>query len=294
MQNILSFDKLSEEETKNLEEVDLKVFYIEDLVEFGKENKVKLLKPSPESWFTICYTSGTTGDPKGVISTHQNYAATIGGLYKIGVDIKESDSHYSYLPLAHVFERGAHWALMAVGGKIGYYQGDVTKIKDDCTELKPTIFCSVPRLLNRFYDLMQDGISKISGFKKTLVDRGIRIKLDSLNKNGSVKDTLYDTLVFKNFRQTLGGKVRIMITGSAPIEKDILSFLKIAFSCKVFEAYGQTETTGGLSCTNPKDGSAGHVGGAFSHNELKLVDVPEMDYTSLDVIDGVKQPRGEI
>jgi long-chain acyl-CoA synthetase len=285
---------LSEVEVKKLEEADFKVYNINDLFEHGKENKVKLNKPSAEDWFTICYTSGTTGDPKGVISTHQNYAATLGGLYKVGVDIKESDTHYSYLPLAHVFERGAHWAIIAVGGKIGYYQGDVTKIKDDCSELKPTIFCSVPRLLNRFYDLMQDGITKVTGFKKTLIDRGVRIKLDNLNKNGSVKDTLYDTLVFKKFRQTLGGRVRIMITGSAPIEKDVLSFLKIAFSCKVFEAYGQTETTGGLTCTNPKDGSAGHVGGVFSHNELKLVDVPEMDYTSKDMIDGVNQPRGEI
>lgn len=215
-------------------------------------------------------------------------------MLKTGFDTKEGDVHYSYLPLAHVFERAAHWALMATGGKIGYYVGDVTKIKEDCAALKPTVFCSVPRLLNRFYDLMQEGISKLTGFKKKLLNRGIKIKMNNLLKNGSVKDSIYDALVFSKFKKVLGGKVRIIVTGSAPIGGDVLSFLKIAFSCRVFEAYGQTETTAGLSITNHKDGTSGHVGGVFPHNEIKLVDVPEMDYTSLDIIDGEKQPRGEI
>lgn len=172
---------------------------------------------------------------------------------------------------------------MGMGGKIGYYQGDIGKIKEDLAELKPTIFCSVPRLLNRFYDLMQDGIKDLTGFKKGLVGRGIKAKLTSLEKNGDVKSGFYDMLVFKKFRNVLGGNVRIIVTGSAPISKEVLAFLKIAFSCKVFEAYGSTETTAGFTITNPKDGSSGHVGGPMPHNELKLVDVPEMDYTSEDV-----------
>jgi len=65
------------------------------------------------------------------MATHQNYAATIGGLYITGFDINAKDSHYSYLPLAHVFERAAHWAVLSCGGKIGYFVGDVSKIKED-------------------------------------------------------------------------------------------------------------------------------------------------------------------
>lgn len=130
--------------------------------------------------------------------------------------------------------------------------------------------------------------------EKKFLNRGIQVKINNLSKNGGVKDVIYDTLVFKNFKKVLGGKVRIILTGSAPISNEVLSFFKIAFSCRVFEAYGQTETTGGFTITNSKDGSSGHVGGVFPHNEMKLLDVPEMDYTSEDTIDGVKQPRGEI
>mmetsp|Transcript_5188 Transcript_5188/g.4961 ORF Transcript_5188/g.4961 Transcript_5188/m.4961 type:complete len:142 (+) Transcript_5188:883-1308(+) len=141
---------------------------------------------------------------------------------------------------------------------------------------------------------MQDGINKLTGFKRKLLNRGVKIKMNNLMKNGSVKDSIYDALVFNKFKKILGSKVRIIITGSAPIGGEVLSFLKIAFSCRVFEAYGQTETTAGLTITNYKDGTSGHVGGVFPHNEIKLVDVPEMDYTSQDIIEGEKQPRGEI
>jgi len=88
---------------------------------------------------------------------------------------------------------------------------------------------------------MQDGIKDLTGFKKGLVGRGIQSKLNSLEKKGDVKSGFYDMLVFKKFRNVLGGKVRIIITGSAPISKEFLSFLKIAFSCNVFEAYVSTE-----------------------------------------------------
>jgi long-chain acyl-CoA synthetase len=105
---------------------------------------------------------------------------------------------------------------------------------------------------------------------------------------------VYDRFVFNKFREILGGRVRVMITASAPISKDTMKFLKIAFSCKIFEAYGQTETNGASFATDPDDKDVGHVGGPTPHNEFKLVDVPEMDYHANDVIDDVPTPRGEI
>ncbi len=131
IQNIILMDRVSADEEQKLTDAGFNVFGFFRLIEDGEKNRVKLKKPSKDSVFTICYTSGTTGDPKGVISSQQNYCAVLGGLLKTGFDINESDTHYSYLPLAHVFERAAHWASLAAGGKIGYYVGDVTKIKED-------------------------------------------------------------------------------------------------------------------------------------------------------------------
>lgn len=280
--------------TSMLQEVGLQAFNILNLAEEGEKIDVELENPEPDDIFTICYTSGTTGNPKGVLSTHRNICATLGGCERLEVICNEDDVHYSYLPLAHVFERMVHLCFATGGGRIGYYQGDITKIKDDLAVLRPTYFASVPRLLNRFYDLMQAGIRQQAGLKKTLIDWAISTKTSRLEGSGNFNHWLYDKLVFKKFRDILGGRVRLMITGSAPISVETMKFLKIAFSCKIYEAYGQTETTGASFATDPYDKDVGHVGGPAPHNEFKLVDVPEMNYHATDEIDGVNQPRGEI
>ena len=92
----------------------------------------------------------------------------------------------------------------------------------------------------------------------------------------------------------LGGRVRKCVTASAPISKDILDFMKIAFCCPVIEAYGQTELGGASNWTDIRDASTGHVGGVLPSFYMKLQDVPEMDYRSTDIIEGVPYPRGEI
>lgn len=292
--HIISFDDITNDQIELCKGVDISILSQLKLAEEGETLDVTLEDPTPDDIFTICYTSGTTGNPKGVLTTHRNICATLGGCEIIGVICKEDDVHYSYLPLAHIFERMVHIVFITGGGRIGYYQGDITKIKDDLAVLRPTYFASVPRLLNRFYDLMQAGIKQQSGFKKTLIDWAIDSKTSKLDSSGSFNHFVYDKIVFQKFRDTLGGRVRTIITGSAPISRETMKFLKIAFSCEIYEAYGQTETTGASFATDPYDKDVGHVGGPAPHNEFKLVDVPEMDYHSTDEVDGVPQPRGEI
>jgi long-chain acyl-CoA synthetase len=292
---VISFDEVNDTQIEECKECGLELLHFYNLVEAGEGQDVELEDPTADDIFTICYTSGTTGNPKGVLSTHRNFVCTLGGANMIGVVAKEDDIHYSYLPLAHVFERMMHLCFALGGGRIGYYQGDISKIKDDLATLRPTYFASVPRLLNRFYDLMQAGINDLQGFKKTMADWAIGSKMNSLDTSGDNTSMLWDGLVFKKFRDILGGRVRMIITGSAPISKETMKFLKIAFSCKIYEAYGQTETTGASFATNPDDPEIGHVGGPTPHNEFKLVDVPDMDYLSTDTDeDGNSMPRGEI
>ncbi len=169
------------------------------------------------------------------------------------------------------------------------------KLKDDLAVLKPTIFASVPRLFTRFYDVMQSKINELTGMQRRLTEWGIQKKLYNLENYARYHHTFYDNLIFYKFREFLGGRVRHMITGSAPISKEILNFLKIAFCCPINEGYGQTECAACASITWTSDPTNGHVGAPYPSCEFKLVDVPEMNYTSDDVdAEGNPLPRGEI
>ena len=131
--------------------------------------------------------------------------------------------------------------------------------------------------------------------KKKMANWAIKKKLNKLKNKGNPKHSLCDKLVFNKFKAAIGGNVRFMLTGSAPISKDVINFLKIAFCCPFYEGYGQTETAGGSCLTFSEDGESGHVGGVLPQHELKLVDVPEMDYRSTDKDEnGNPFPRGEI
>jgi long-chain acyl-CoA synthetase len=101
--------------------------------------------------------------------------------------------------------------------------------------------------------------------------------------------------VFDKFRAVMGGRVRFMVTGSAPISKDVLNFLKIAFCCSINEGYGQTESAAPASMTWTNDPECGHIGGPYPSCDFKLVDIPDMNYTSEDKDEeGNSMPRGEI
>ncbi len=255
----------------------------------GRSRPLPHVPPKSSDVCTICYTSGTTGVPKGAILTHGNFAAGAAGAASAGVDLVASDVHISYLPLAHVFERLVQVALIRRGGSIGFYQGDVTKLVEDLSVLRPTLFPSVPRLWNRIYDKVMAGVQEAGGLKATLFNWALSSKRGYLPA-GHVTHTLWDNLVFANVRKLFGGRVRLMITGSAPIASDVKDFLQIAFCARVLEGYGLTETVGAATITNSADFTNGHVGAPIACTELKLVDLPEMKYTAADK----PAPRGEV
>lgn len=176
------------------------------------------------------------------------------------------------------------------GFKIGYYQGDPLKLTDDCAALKPTWFPSVPRLLNKVYQSVDTTIKDTQGCKGWLANWALKSKLSTVEKSGEFKSCCFDGLVFNKVSQKLGGKVKYILTASAPIEGKVLNFLKVAFCCTVFEAYGLTETSGGASFSQLDDPVIGHVGGPTKAVKWRLKDVEEMNYRSTDK----PYPRGEL
>ena len=128
------------------------------------------------SIFTLSYTSGTTGTPKGAMISNQNMiSAMVNCLY--GIEITMNDVVINYLPLAHIFGRIVYFLLLQNGGSIGNFGGDVKLLINDVNLLKPTIFPAVPRVLNRLYDTIIAAVGKTSGLKKYLFNRGINSKI---------------------------------------------------------------------------------------------------------------------
>jgi long-chain acyl-CoA synthetase len=120
------------------------------------------------------------------------------------------------------------------GLKCGFYSGDLTRlVTKDIPALKPTFFASVPRLYNGIYSKIKDKISKLEGFKAKLVNYAIAKKLRKLEETGDVKNWLLDKLVFAKMSEALGGRVRVMLTASAPISSEVMNFLRIAFSSEM-------------------------------------------------------------
>jgi len=114
-------------------------------------------------------------------------------------------------------------------------------------------------------------------------------KMENLRRNAVYTHGCWDAIIFKKIKNLLGGNVRIMVTGSAPMNADVLDFLKCAFCCPIREGYGLTETSAGICMTASDDPTSGHVGGVFPCGKMKLRDIPDMNYLSTD-----NPPRGEV
>ncbi|XP_021817428.1 long chain acyl-CoA synthetase 7, peroxisomal isoform X4 [Prunus avium] len=258
------------------------------LISQGRSNLQPFCPPKPEDVATICYTSGTTGTPKGVVLTHGNFIANAAGFCH-AVTFYPSDIYISYLPLAHIYERTNQIISVYYGVAIGFYQGDNLKLMDDLVALRPTLFCSVPRLYNRIYAGIANSVKTSGTLRERLFQTAYSSKKQSI-MSGSNGSPIWDRLVFNKIKEKLGGRVRFMGSGASPLSPDVMDFLRVCFGCQVIEGYGMTETSCAMSMMDEGDNLSGHVGSPNPACEIKLVDVPEMNYTSEDQ----PHPRGEI
>ncbi|KAH7929786.1 long-chain-fatty-acid-CoA ligase [Leucogyrophana mollusca] len=290
---IVSFDPLAPQTRAALaawgETVDVQVKELGEIETFGEAHLAELIPVTADKIASLCYTSGTTSNPKGAILTHGNLAmSAYSNMY--GIEYPPNSCLLSYLPLAHIYERVVELTTIAVGGCIGFFTADPLRLLEDAQYLKPHFFPSVPRVLNRVYQSAMTA-GNVPGLKGALFRTAVQTKLDQLHKTGVNTHALWDALVFRKVRAVLGGNLLLVSTGSAPISAEVIDFLKIAFFCEVTEGYGMTENCGTCTHTFKGDPSCGGtIGPPQPVNELKLVDVPSMNYMT----DDKPNPRGEL
>ncbi|XP_012881385.1 PREDICTED: long-chain-fatty-acid--CoA ligase 1 isoform X1 [Dipodomys ordii] len=257
----------------------VEIISMKAMEDLGRANKRKPKPPTPEDLAIICFTSGTTGNPKGALITHRNVVSDCSAFVKAtegAISPSSDDVLISFLPLAHMFEAVVECVMLCHGARIGFFQGDIRLLMDDLKVLQPTIFPVVPRLLNRMFDRIFSQAN--TTLKRWLLDFASKRKEAELRSGIIRNNSLWDKLIFHKIQSSMGGKVRLMVTGAAPVSATVLTFLRAALGCQFYEGYGQTECTAGCCLSMPGDWTAGHVGAPMPCSLIKLVDVEEMNY----------------
>jgi long-chain acyl-CoA synthetase len=231
---------------------------------------------SPDALATIVYTSGTTGDPKGVMLTHRNIVSNV--IATQGwIGLSASDRILSFLPLSHVFERVVLFRCLYDGVSI-YFAETMASVARDLQRVKPTVMTGVPRAWEKFYAAIQEGLDRLEGPRKKLADWAIGVGYESagpLLSGGTrspllnVKRAIADRLVFSKIRERIGGRIRFLVSGSAPLSPKIGEFF-FAINVPILEAYGLTESSPGISA-NPIDAPRlGSVGKPLPGVEVRI------------------------
>uniref|UniRef100_A0A668A4B3 long-chain-fatty-acid--CoA ligase n=1 Tax=Myripristis murdjan TaxID=586833 RepID=A0A668A4B3_9TELE len=257
----------------------------------------EISKPQPSDLAVVMYTSGSTGLPKGVVIVHSNLIAGMTGQCERIPGLGPTDTYIAYLPLAHVLEMTAEISCVTYGCRIGYSSPQTlsdqsTKIKKgskgDSTVLKPTLMAAVPEIMDRINKNVMSKVQEMSYIQKTLFTLGYNYKLEQIKRGYDAP--LCNALLFRKVRGLLGGRVRMMLSGGAPLSPATQRFMNVCFCCPVGQGYGLTETCGAGTITEVADISTGRVGAPLICCEIRLRDWFEGGYTKNDK----PHPRGEI
>ncbi|MDT8273671.1 MAG: AMP-binding protein, partial [Desulfomonilia bacterium] len=232
----------------------------------GEQNPVKSIHPDPEEVAVLVYTSGTTGDPKGVLLMHMNWTSNHHARAKAYPDFDENDRTLSLLPWAHCFGLGELHTFTALGGSLGFME-NTTTVVEDMAKIRPTFLVAVPRIFNKVYDTIVTRVSDAGGAKKKLFDAGVaaakeRRALAEQGKSSFLVDLKFkiiDKIVFQKIRDLFGGRLRGSMTGSAAMNPEISKFFH-DIGIPLYDAYGLTETTPGITMNCPAKFRIGSVG----------------------------------
>lgn len=222
----------------------------------------------PEDLATIIYTSGSTGKPKGVEITHQNFMSQIKATNEI-FPLRNDDVTLSFLPMAHVFERMVMMFYLSQGVSV-FFADDVKNIGSLLKEVRPSFMTVVPRVLEKVFLGIRDGVNDAGGLKGVLAKAAFKRALNKgLTAKSGLLDKIYDMLVYQKFRQGFGGNIRMIVCGGAALSQDLEIFYK-NIGLTLFCGYGLTEASPVLAANSPLASKIGTVGKAFPGVELKI------------------------
>ncbi len=248
---------------------------------------------TPADICTFIYTSGTTGPPKGCIISHGNYRSMLDMVNETSV-IEGEDVSYLYLPLAHSFALLIQLGSFDLGATIAYWERDPLKILPNLAELKPTYFPSVPRIFEKIYTAANSGVEKEGGLKQKIFNWaiGVGAKMRAVERSGGKPGFLLtrqyafaDEKVLSKIRNLFGGKLRLAVSGAAPINPEILRFFDAA-GVLVLEGWGMTETSTAATISSPDDFKVGTIGKPFPGCEVKIADDGEILVKGPNVFQG--------
>ena len=246
-----------------------------------------------EDLFTIIYTSGTTGPPKGCMIRHRNYYAMVSVVDEMQDHYRPDDLMLLYLPLAHNFGR----LMLLTGAYVGFpiaFLPDPLRIAEAMLQVRPTVLPSVPRVYEKVYAAVQARFEDATGVKRRLIDWALPIgrEVSRLEGEGkpiprglATRHRLADRLVFSKVKERLGGRLRIPISGGAPLAKEIAEFFD-AVGIRILEGYGLTECTTAASTNRPDRYRFGTVGPALPGFEVRVDDDGEILVRSETVFQG--------
>lgn len=271
----------------------LQIFSMDQVEAIGLQSGRPMRPPHRDDIVTINYTSGTTGDPKGVVLTHANAVAGITASRSNNL-VHPNDVHLSYLPLAHIYGRMTDQTVIAEGGCIGYFHGDIMGLVEDLKILRPNGFMSVPRLYNRFSTSIQAATIEADGVKGALSRHIIATKKANMKLppgQATNKHLLYDRIWTPKVLAAVGlDRARFMISGSAQLDPDVQIFLRAAFGNIFSQGFGMTETYAVGTVQSEGDFTTGNIGAPCPTCEMCIESAPDLEYNVTDK----PNPRGEL